>query len=540
MELLPPNALPPFLLGTFGLRPFRVGHGGVGRQMLAVSADGATLWFFEGYKLVTLSAEDGLTRNAIVPNHSASFHGVARTADDGVLLIGYYDVLWYDPRNDVARGALKLERGARWGVATSPADPDRAACIVLYGTPGAQLLSRTDGGTTLPLALDERAGKARQVAFTPDGAAVLVLCARAVLRFDANTGDALPPLVHLDAPHGPGLPALDDLFSLAFADDRSAVVVDCRGKAAVLDLTTGEARASGELQGTSIAGPSANGLLVVAREGAVDLHELPSLARVASLPGDFAPGPDGGVVLDPSRPVAWAVDHRGALHRVDLAARSLHTTVPANAPHTLAWSGDSFRVARFDTPTETVDLATGASTFSAPEPAAHTRPPWLRKDVRVVATSPAGRLTLAVGNSACTLHDARDGAELARYKLPGVAFAHFITEEEALVGGPRGVRWIDVRTGAVLSHAKRVTGERGAVSPDGRVAAAVMPIESVILVTREQPDEPVWFACAMHPMCVAFSPDSARVAVAGMESVVRVFDVAAALATRAPPKKKRK
>lgn len=297
--------------------------------------------------------------------------------------------------------------------------------------------------------------------------------------------------------------------------------------------------------------------------------------------------------------MAWIVDHRGALHRADLRAPALRTAPVASHPNALGWSGASLRVARYDSPVETIDLATGASTFLAIPPGASVaglstdgdaafvshrcegrwvslrdgsagpprrehRPFTLTRDgcwglssrgielgdrvvslaapgnARLLAASPSERLALVVGKSESVLVDVTAGVELARYTLPGVSFVEFVSEGEAVVGGTSGLRWIDVSTGAVIARARRAQGDRGAVSRDGRVAAAVPSVEQVVVVTRDRPDDPVWFTAARYLQRIAFSPDGSRLAVVGAESVVRVFDVDAALATRPPPKKRRR
>ena len=454
----------------------------------------------------------------------------------------------------------------------------------------------------MPLALAPRAGVIRDVAFAPDGASVLVLCTQAILRFDARTGEGLPALLDLAAAMPPGAPSLVDLAALTFTDAATAVVVDRMGMAAVLDLATGGVRASGSC-GVGIlsvaAGPLSGGRLVVCRDRSLDLYDLPSLAHAGTLSGDLSLIADGGVVLDPSQPVAWVVDHRGALHRADLRTPALRTSLPASYPNALGWSGGALCIARYDSPVETVDLASGASTFlaidagasvaglsadgaaafvsrncegrwvsvrdgAAGPPCREYRPCALTRDgcwglstrglelgarvvplvapenVRMLAASPSERLALVVGKREGVLVDVVEGVERARYKLPGVSFAYFVSEGEVVVGGASGLRWVDVQTGAVLVHARRVKGDRGAISRDGGTAAVVLSVEHVMLVTRDRPDDPVGFVCAWHPQRMAFSPDGSRLAVVGAESVARVFDVDAALATRPPPKKKRK
>ncbi len=599
MELLSPDVMPPFLVGTFGRRSLRLGRGCVGRQQVALSADGETLWYFEGWKLVTASARDGRTQRVTTHPWTLSPDRIARTADDALLLVGHAGALWYDPRRDELLHALRFERSEAWAIATSPADPARGACVTLhhFATPCGYTFSRADG-VARPLAFAPEDGSPRAVAFTPDGATIVVLCDRSLARFDAACGERLSPLLALDATQA----AADALVALAVVDADTLVVVTLQGTLLALDLRTGAVRARASsarpLHALSVA-PSSDGRVLTGHTGALHLYELPTLRDDGAIAGDFTLSADGDLVVDASRPVAWVVDARGALHRVDLAARTFEATPPASYPSALAWSGDALRVARYDSPVETLDLATGASSFddlgqrACPEgfsddgdalfvrvdsagrwrslrggepgpivpsqgqlaltregcwslsprgleDGARVIPVARCKNARALAVSPSGHLALVAGTSEAIVVDLREGAEVARYKLAGGGFARFVSEAEAVVVGPRGARWIDVRTGAVLAHSKRATREHCAVSRDGRLLASAHSIEEVVLVTRDRPDDAVHFRAAWHPMVLAFSPDGSRLAVAGCESVLRVFDVAAALATRPAPRAKRR
>lgn len=599
MQLLPPDTLPDFLLGTWGQQPFRLGRSLVGRQQVALSEDGETLWYFEGYKLVTLDARSGLARSVVTPAWGLSVERIARTADDALLLVGRTGAAWYEPRRGALLGALHFERNECWAIAASPADPARGACVTVrsFATPCGYTFSRADG-VARPLTLTAQDGVARALAFTPDGATLLVLCARALLRFDVSSGARLAPIITLDATHA----ASDELLAFTLVDAQMAVVVTLLGTALAIDLHRGDVCARAPTAGPRHAlalGVSCDGGLVVARSNALDRYDLPALKPAGSIEGDFALWDDGDLVVDPSRPVAWAVDLRGALQRIDLATRTVTTAPPAGFPAAVAWSGEALRVARHDSPVETVDLRTGVSSFtdigqginpiafsdngdavfvgvdrsgrwrslrdgaegSLLPMHAHPTPtadgcwslsprgledgsrvvPLARcKNPRALAVSPSGRLALVVCASEGIVVDLREGAERARYKLAGGGFARFVSEEEAVVVGPRGARWIEVGTGAVRSHAKRAVSERAAVSRDGQVLANAFSVEHVMLLTRDRPDDPVSFVAAWHPKAMCFSEDGARLAVMGHESVVRVFDVAAALATRPPPRQARR
>ncbi len=75
---------------------------------------------------------------------------------------------------------------------------------------------------------------------------------------------------------------------------------------------------------------------------------------------------------------------------------------------------------------------------------------------------------------------------------------------------------------------------------DGVIVATASGVSMVLLVTRDRPDAVVHFEGASHPQQLAFSADDRLLAVVGNESVVRVFDVRAALATRTSTEKRSK
>lgn len=408
-------------------------------------------------------------------------------------------------------------------------------------------------------------------------------------------------LFDVDEARAAGRPAPDYATGLVAVDADTLVLVGPSALALVLDAR-GEVREAGRLAEAGphlAAGPTSRGRIVAGRSGALDVYELPGLARVARIEGDFAIGRDGDALLEAGREVAWVVDARGAIHRADLAAGTIRTARPAHFPSALAWRGGELRVARFESPVETIDTATGASTFrdvgaasyeltltddgeavfvreslegrrvslrdGAAGPAvrctgrsalAGERCWYVERDAlrsgdraiplgpckgaEALAASPSGALALVVTRSGAILVDLAAGAVRARYKLPGVTFARFVSEDEVVVAGPKGVRWVEAATGAVTAHAKQSYADRASVSQDGAVVAIARGADEVGIVTRDRPNDPVWFRGASHPFCVALSPDARRLAVAGAEAVVRVFDVEAALAARAAPKSLRR
>lgn len=164
------------------------------------------------------------------------------------------------------------------------------------------------------------------------------------------------------------------------------------------------------------------------------------------------------------------------------------------------------------------------------------------KQVKVLVASPDERRAFASLGSEALYIDLEEGAVLARYKLLGAEWAQFVSETELVITGSKGAIWIDPATGAPLDRAPRARSHRAAVSADGTIVAVLEGVWSVSLVWRDQPESLVNFSGATHPQCAAFrkrSDGSTRLVVAGAESVVRVYDVDRALATRPVVKAKK-
>lgn len=163
------------------------------------------------------------------------------------------------------------------------------------------------------------------------------------------------------------------------------------------------------------------------------------------------------------------------------------------------------------------------------------------KLVAAVAASPSGRRLFVALKSEALLVDieASSATVVARYKFLGAEWAQFANEDEVVISGSKGTKWIDPSTGAVLARSPRAGSARVALSPNGQIAAVLSGIEWVSLFSRDRPEDVVGFTGAWHPQGAAFSADSKLLAVGGAESVVRIFDVEAALAERVERKPKR-
>lgn len=164
--------------------------------------------------------------------------------------------------------------------------------------------------------------------------------------------------------------------------------------------------------------------------------------------------------------------------------------------------------------------------------------PELKKR-RALAVSPDGtRAFVLLQGGAVTVFDLANHAVIARWKHPGACALHAISAGELVIASSRGyVAWVVANTGEVRAKSERLGEPRAlAVSDDGEVVAASAGISSLGLVARDRPDAVVRFEGGEHITALAFDASGKLLAAGGNESVVRVFDVEAALATRPPPK----
>jgi hypothetical protein len=551
--------------------------------------------------VLVLSTADGLVhrrwsaKNAI--HHQLAF------ACDGALIVCTDRELWWSTREPHSFTAVPVQSTFSALLAASPTDPRRCALVATYGPSTAMIVDGSEGAATPVIAIQagdpSKDGPAIAIAFSTDGAEVLIAHLRSILRFDARTGE--PRGVLLDTRQSNA--GIEWMQSFVVLDRARGLVLTGAGEVVVIELASGAplARAKYGEQFSHLSAASAAGRVVVARSGVAAVVDTEDLRAIAVVRADFRLNSGAEILVGPGDERAWILDDRGAIHSLSLVDGALDRREPACYPSDLAWRGDRLVVARLLSPAEEIDLRTGESRFvamgefceapvlspaadrvfsqsvsrlacwrtlddgSTTAPIAVAGLPFVAgdalwwfdakqqrlvtdgrtislapiKDGRVLATSPSGRRAFVATKSEAIIVEFAEGAVLARYKLLSVQFAKFVTEDELVTVGSKGTQWIAALTGAVLARAPKLFAERAAVSSDGAIVAIASGVDYVALVTRDRPDDVVAFTGASHPRCLAFSADDKRLAVVGSESVVRVFDVDAALATRAAPKEKK-
>lgn len=601
MHVLAPEQLPPFSVAAYGASSFRIGSTYSSRQRAALSPDGADIYFASYPHVLVLSTADGNVHRRWSAKNS--IHHQLAFACDGALIVRADRELWWSTSEPRSFTAVPVQTSHSTLLAPSPTDPRRCALVSTYGPAAAMIVDGSEGAVTavLPIAAGDvnKDGPAIAIAFSTDGAEVFIAHLRQILRFDARTGESRGVL--LDTRQSTA--GIEWMQSFIVLDRERGLVLASTGELVVIDLASGAplARAAYGERCSHLSAASAAGRVVVARSGVATVVDTRDLRAIAVVRADFELKEGAEILVGPGDERAWILDDRGAIHRLSLDDGALDRREPACFPWALAWRGDHLVVARLLSPTEEIDLRTGESRFvamgefcgapllspsadrvfaqsaaslgcwraladgSTTTPIAVAGLPfvagealwWLDgkqqrlvtdgrtiaiapiKDGRVLATSPSGRRAFVATKSEALIVDLAEGAVIARYKLLSVQFAKFVTEDELVTVGSKGTHWLAALTGAVLSRAPKLFAERGAVSSDGAIVAIASGVDHVAMVTRDRPDDVVAFRGASHPRCLAFSPDDKRLAVVGSESVVRVFDVDAALATRAAPKAKK-
>ncbi len=603
MHVVAPEQLPSFTVGAYGLSPFRLGFTFYDRQRAALTPDGSRIWYTGYPALLELSIADGLVHRRMSAKNT--LHHRLVFACDGTLIVQCEDELWWvdDERRTVST-SVSLRAPYNSILAASPTEPRRCALVTTYGAPSPLIVDATEGAATAviqaaSLATDD--GPANSIAFTADGSEVLIAYSLSIQRFDARTGASLGALFDARRPGSP----LASIRRFVALDAQRGLVLGNVGDVLVIDLGSGVvlARASLGEPLAHLSNPSGRGRVVVASTGVAYVLDARDLQQRAVIRGDFDLRDGTDILVSPRDERAWLLDYRGAIHGLSLEDGALKAHAPACYPVEVAWRGETLVVTRMLSPTEEIDLRTGASRlvpmgeftdgpvlsataervfaqsdrarvgcwrdlsdgsttepiaieplrfiagdrcwgFSAKQQCLVTEGRSIAlgeiKSVHVMTASPSARRALVASKSEALIVDLEAGAVLARYKLLSAQFARFITEDEVLVVGSKGAQWIEALTGVVLARSGKMIAERAAVSQDGTIVAIAAGIGHCAIVTRDRPDDVVSFTGGSHPRALAFSPDNKRLAVAGNESVVRVFDVDAALATRAEPKKRAK
>ena len=162
------------------------------------------------------------------------------------------------------------------------------------------------------------------------------------------------------------------------------------------------------------------------------------------------------------------------------------------------------------------------------------------KSPQALSVAPSGRWAIVMAKSEAIFIDLDRLCIVSRWGCKGTAELELFSDSELVLSNHQGLRWINAETGAVLTHSKSVGEARIAVSRDGSVVAAMYGVESAMLVGRDRPDTRVAFTPGSFPRRAAFSPDNSQLVIVGSESVVRLFDVSAALATRVEVKAKKR
>ncbi|MBL8678908.1 MAG: hypothetical protein JNK05_07065 [Myxococcales bacterium] len=387
---------------------------------------------------------------------------------------------------------------------------------------------------------------------------------------------------------------LDERAALALVGGTLLVRVDLATNRAIATLLLGSDYYA------RLSAPSPGGRVTVGTAGKILVVDVRSLAIERAITGAFSIADGADVLVEPRSERAWIVDGRGALHRLALDTGALELAEPCSFPTIVRWrSDDELVVGRWYSPIEFIDLRSDASTFLALGSDEHAiefserrgsalvrtdthEHSWLSlsdrtrtalgngarsqaivagdrlwiadvkrqkllsgdrsidlapcKHIVTIAVSPDETRAFVALKSEALLVDLASDAVLARYKLLGAERAQFVTEDELVIMGSKGTKWIDPATGTVRAHSPKMFGSNAACSRDGQIVAVIGGVSSVAIATRDRPTEVVSFEGAAHPQRAAFNEDATRLAVAGAESVVRVFDVTQALATRDVPK----
>lgn len=160
-----------------------------------------------------------------------------------------------------------------------------------------------------------------------------------------------------------------------------------------------------------------------------------------------------------------------------------------------------------------------------------------RETGAALVLSREGRFVALATSKEIIVVDAAQRRERCRIAAPKRAIAQFAGDRWLVVTGGDGVRWFDRETGALVHwHKRRFSMEvRSRASPDGALLALIADGGVVELVARDDPSAARSLVLAESVQSVAFSPDQRQLVVASDESVLRIFSVAEALATRGAP-----
>lgn len=185
-----------------------------------------------------------------------------------------------------------------------------------------------------------------------------------------------------------------------------------------------------------------------------------------------------------------------------------------------------------------VEVGAGVHDLRFGRDGASIEAPELKKR-RAVTVAPDGtRAFVLLQGGGVLVFDLVGRALVAQWKHPGACALHAVTADELVVGSSRGyVAWVDALTGKVHTKSGRIGEPRAiAVRDDGGVVAVSSGVQWLNVVGRDRPEAVVCFEGGEHLSALAFDAQGKLLAAGGVESVVRVFDVEAALATRPPAK----
>jgi hypothetical protein len=167
--------------------------------------------------------------------------------------------------------------------------------------------------------------------------------------------------------------------------------------------------------------------------------------------------------------------------------------------------------------------------------------PIAKRETRAeLALSRDGRLVALATSKEIIVVDVAQRKERCRIAAPKRAITQFAGDRWLVVTGADGLRWFDRETAALSHwHKRRFSTEvYSCASPDGALLALIADRGVVELVVRDDPSASRSIIAAESVHSVAFSPDASQLVVASSESVLRIFSVPAALATRSPSRKR--
>jgi hypothetical protein len=152
--------------------------------------------------------------------------------------------------------------------------------------------------------------------------------------------------------------------------------------------------------------------------------------------------------------------------------------------------------------------------------------------VEWLAVTPSKRLALLSTHNEAIVVDLESRVMRTRFRWRGPLGGAWISDEDLIVWGERGIRWLSVSTDRLTEHARgpKRCARLAAPSRDGTRVAAVDELGALSIVTRESAWTIDWHEPLDHSCKLAWSSDARRLAIVHVDASVYLLDVEHAIA----------